>query len=890
MTRQVRALFWRLAGLAAKSRRDREFAEELEANLQEHITDRIRAGMTPEAARRAALVKLGGMEAAKDQYRERRGIPILEHLIRDLRYAIRALRKTPVFTSVALLTLAVCIGANAAIFSAVHAVLLRPLPVRQPDRLVICWGSDPSHNVPVVELSYRNFQDWAAGSRSFSQAAAIGSSTWPAVLDGHGESARLSSAGVSVSFFETLGVVPAVGRGFRPEDDVPQAPRVVVLSHGTWVRRFGADPQAVGTTIQLDEPHTIVGVMPEEFDFPRGTEFWTPVVPVLADSAGVWRTDTLEKVGVLFVIGRLRDGVTPGMATDELDSLADRLEQSGAVRFGSEVIVTPFLDYLFGPVRQALWALFAAVWVLLLIGCANVSGLMLTSVSLRRREHAVRLALGATGRVLAREWLFQTLILSIVGGGLGLIASQWIAQAVVVLAPDDIPRLSDISISLPVVAFSFGAVVTTALLCGAGPIRRAGASNLIEALNDSTHSIPGTQTYQTRSLLLILQMGLSVVLLVAAGLVLRSFVNLRSIDLGFVPSNVVTMTLDPRDHPKPSMNQWMHALLDRVEALPDVRAAGAVFLRPLALGPIGQETAVILEGQPDTPEAARGNPTLNYQVATPGYFPAMRIHLRRGRLFNDQDTATSTPVVLVGETTARRLWPGQNPIGKRILMPTFSPEGSPTRWRTVVGVVNNVRYRGIDDARLDVYDPALQSPVGAMDLVVSSSGDSRRVSAMVQAEARRLDPRVVVDRLTTMDAIVARATAPWRFSVWMFTVFAVIAFVLATVGLFSLVSLDVAERRREFAIRLALGARNADILRPVLLAAGGRALAGVAVGMLAAIVATRGIRTMLFGVEALDVTTYAAVMALILAVVGVASYVPARRATKFDPSIALRGD
>jgi predicted permease len=710
------------------------------------------------------------------------------------------------------------------------------------------------------------------------------------MLDNRGETTRLSSAGVSVSFFETLGVVPEIGRGFQSEDDAPKAARVVVLSHRTWVTRFGGDLGVVGTTIQLDEPYTIVGVMPAALDFPRGTDLWTPVVPILADSAQGWHADTLETVGVLFVVGRLRAGVTPKMASDELDRLADQLQRSGAApRFGTAVVVTPFLDYLLGPARQVLWMLLAAVGVLLLVACANVSGLMLTRVTLRRREDAVRRALGATGRVLARHWVLETLMLSVVGGMLGLVASHWMAKAIVALAPDDVPRLMDISINLPVATFTFVAVLATALLCGAGPIRYADSSNLIDALNDGARSTPSRVSYRARSLLLILQIGLSVVLLVAAGLVVRSFVNLRNMELGFAPSNVITMTLGPRQ-PKPSANQWMRELLDHLDALPVVEAAGAVYLRPLALGPIGQETSVVLEGQPDTPEAERQNPALNYQVATPGYFPAMRIQLRHGRLFNAHDIASATRVALVSEATARRLWPGQDAIGKRVLLPSFIPGGPPRVWRTIVGVVGDVRYRGVDDVRLDVYDAALQSPVAATDLVVRTSGDPWRPAGAIQAEARRLDPHVVIDRLTTMDAIVGRAIAPWRFSVWMLTVFAVLAFTLATVGLFSLVSLDVAQRRHEFAVRLALGARRPDIVRPVLLLAGGRTLAGIALGVIAAIAATRGIRSMLFGVGRLDVTTYGSVIALVLVVVTLASYVPARRAAEIDPLALLRGE
>ena len=811
-------------------------------------------------------------------------------ILRGARLAFRSLVKTPGYTLAAVFTLTLVMAANSAMFSAVYAVLLRPLPIRHTEDLVVCWASDPSHQLSVVELSYRNFEEWASHSKSFTQAAAIGSSTWPALLDGPDGSARLSSAGVSVSFFETLGVVPEYGRTFRPDDDLPKASRVVILSHRTWVTRFGANQQVIGTTIQLTEPHTVVGVMPEAFDFPRGTDLWTPVVPILANSGKEWRADALSNVGVLFVIGRLRAGVTPRMASDELDRLAGQLERNGASpRFGSGVVVTPFLDYVLGPVRQALWALLAAVGVLLLIGCANVSGLMLTRVSLRRREHAVRIALGATGRDVAGLWILEALILSVVGGALGLMTSEWIATAIVALAPEDVPRLAEVSINLPVAVFTCGTLFAAALLCGAGPIRHASAVNVVEALNDVGRSTPSRQTHRTRSLLLILQIGLSVVLLVAAGLVVRSFVNLRTTDLGFLPSQVVSMTLEPRD-PKPSANEWVDELLRRVNALPEVEAAGAVYLRPLALGSIGQETSVLLEGQPATRQAERQNPTLNYQVATPGYFPAMRIPIRKGRPFDGQDTPGSARVALVGETTARRLWPGQDPIGKRLSLPTFTQNGPPRAWRTVVGVVGDVHYRGIDDVRLDVYDAALQSSTAATDIVVRTSGDTRRAAAAVQAEARRLDPRVLVDRLTTMDAIVSRAVAPWRFSVWMFTVFAALALVLATVGLFSLVSLDVAQRHREFAVRLALGARRGHIVRPVLFLAGERVLAGVSIGLLFSIAATRALGSMLFGVRALDATTYAAVVTLLVAVVAVAAYLPARRAASADPMRLLRRD
>ena len=808
-------------------------------------------------------------------------------LLRTVRLIARDLLRQPGYTASTVLTLALAIGANSAIFSAVHSVLLTPSAIRQPDSLVICWEQDTSSS-PVVEVSYRNFQEWVAHSRSFSQAAGIGSSTWPVVLDGRGESVRLASAGVSVSFFDTLGVVPALGRGLRPEDDAPNAERVVVLIHSTWVTRFGADPHVIGTTIQLGARHTVVGVMPAGFDFPHRTDVWLPVLPILA-SAGDGRVRSpLERVGVLFVVGRLREGVTPTLASEELNGLAKQLQQTGgAHRFGTDVVVTPFLDYLIGPVRHALWALLAAVGVLLLIGCANVSGLMLTRVSGRRRQHAIRLALGASRRHLGRHWALETLILSLAGGCAGLVAARWMVQGIAALAPEDVPRLTTISINLPVVAFTFLAVLATAFLCGVQPLRYAGTLNLLEALNDAVRATSGKRSHRARSLLLVFQIGLTVVLLVAAGLVVRSFVNLRNLDLGFVPSNVLTMNVTPREA-KPSANEWMHELLARVSALPDVEAAGAVSLRPLALGPIGSESWVILEGQADAEASARLNPTLSYQVATPGYFTAMRIQLKRGRLFDDHDNMTAPRVAIVSESTARALWRGKDPLGRRILMPAHSPDGGPHIWRTVVGVVNDVRYRGIDDVRLDVYDAALQAVVAAEDLVVRTSRDPLTVAGAVQGVARHLDARVVIDRLTTMDGIVSRAVAPWRFSMWMFTLFAVLAFVLATVGLVSLVSLDVAQRRHEFAVRLAVGAQRRDLRRSVLVSALWRVVHGVAFGVLAAVIGTRIIRHILFGVEPVDLTTYIAVIMLVLVVVTAASWLPAHRAAGTDPLALLR--
>jgi putative ABC transport system permease protein len=806
--------------------------------------------------------------------------------MRDVRLALRYLLKSPGYTLTAVLTLAVAIGANSAIFSAVYGVLLKPLPIAGASRLVVIWDSDPSRSVPVIEVSYRQFERWAAAPRVFEKAAAFGASTWPTLLEQQGETTRLALSGVSAGFFETLATVPALGRSLRSDDEAPGAARVVVLSHSVWTRVFGADPAIVGKPVKLDETHTVIGVMPDGFDFPRGTDVWVPVVPILAQSGAGWNTDALLHVGVLFVVGRLREGMTAGTAAQDLGVVT---APNSPGRFGSRVVATPFVEHFFGPVRQALFALFAAVALLLLIACANVSGLMLTRVASRRQDDAVRLALGATRGMLGRQWALETVLLFLAGGVLGLAAGVGLTRAIVALAPGDVPRLSQVAVNLPVMLFTLAATAGTALMCGLASARHAASASLAESLN-TARSTETRRTFHARSLLVVVQIGFSLALIVTAILVTRSFVNLRSIDLGFVPDRVLTMNVEPRGVEGWKVNLWIKELLARVTQLPGVEAAGAVSLRPLALGPIGQETWGLIEGQRDGEEPRRGSPTLNYEIATPGYFSAMRIRLVKGRLFNDDDRADRPRVAIVGEGAARRLWPGRDPIGRRLLMPSFVRGDQTPVWRTVVGVVRDVSYRGINDQRLDVYDAAMQAAQGAADIVVRSSGDPLSVVSAVQGEARRMDAQAIVDRVGTMEAVVAAETAPWRFSGWVLSLFGAMAFLLAGLGLFGLVCLDVAERRREFAIRLALGAQRGHVLRSVLAVAGWRVLAGVALGVFACAVGARALRSMLFGVSPIDAASFAAGIALILAVVTMASYLPARRAASIEPLVLLRRD
>ncbi|MBA3884502.1 MAG: ABC transporter permease [Acidobacteria bacterium] len=794
--------------------------------------------------------------------------------VRDARLVVRQLLQTPGYTATIVGVLALAIGANTAIFSAVYAVLLKPSPIRSPEDLVIVRAADPSRSLPVVELSYRMIEHWSDHGDAFSATAAISSSLWPGVLQREGPPVRLASSSVSASLFDTLGVTPLHGRPLLPQDDVPGAAPVAVLSHSTWVTHFGGDSGVIGSTVRFDAARTIVGVMPAAFDFPRGTDLWIPVVPLLS---GISRPDfdAMESVGVLFMVGRLAAGSSRGAAGAQLDALAGGAGGIAAPRrFGSEVLLTPFLDYVVGPARDGLRALWVAVGLVLLIACANVAGLMLTRVSTRSREQAIRAALGATPRALARLWLIESGILATAGGLVGIGLGWWMTGAIAALAPSDVPGLPGITITPAVVAFSAGAVLVTIVACGAAPARRATRMPVLQWLKGTPHDGSGARAVGGRSALVIVQMAVSLVLLVSAGLIVRSFTALRNLDAGFTPSNVLTMFVDTRSI------DGLPRMLARIRELPDVQAAGAVYLRPLQLGAVGNDTTVVLHGQ--TPVSARDNPNLNLQVATPGFFEAAGIRLLHGRFFSEEDRAGTQPVTLVGETAARRLWRRADAVGERMLL------RNQKEWRIVVGVVADVHYRGLGDVRLDAYEPAQQSSSAAHNLVIRSAGDPLHAAAAVQTAVRQIDPAAIVDSITTLDAIVARAVAPWRFTSWLLGILAGMAFLITTVGLFTTVALGVAARRRELAVRIALGARGSDVLRSVLAPAMAQGAIGLSVGAAVAAFASHALAALLFGVPPLDPVTWAAALGALGATAALAAYLPARRATTIHPAILLR--
>jgi len=813
---------------------------------------------------------------------------------RDLRFAARQLRATPGYTLAAITTLALAIGASTAIFSAVYAVLLKPMPIRQPEQLVVGWGSSASTAMRVIELSYLEVRDLGEATPHLGAVAGVGASNWSDVLDGEGEPARLPATGVSGNFFKVLGAAPLKGRAIEPADDQTNSARVIVISEGLWAGRFGSDPNIIGRRVRLDNlMHEIVGVMPASFDYPKDTVVWKSIAPILGDGSGGGNPNPLRNIGVLFMIGRLNAGVAPEVANAEWTRAHARWQEA-SLGPKYDIKITPFLDHHIGPARQAMWALFGAVGILLLIACANVSGLMLTRVSLRNHDDAIRLAIGGSRSAIGRLWAAETVWLVVVGGGLGLLACQWFIAAIVALAPEGIPRLDQVAIDLPVAAFSIAVMAAVTFLCAAAPIRHASVTNLVETLNDGSRTVASGRSYRTRSSLLVVQIGLAVVLLVAAGLVFRSFSALQHVDLGFERQGLLRLKVEPRGTSLPA-SAFINNLLPEIAVMPGVEAAGSVYLTPLELGSIGHGVWVLAEGQVQSVETVNRNPMLNYLTATPGYFKAMGIPLRRGRLFTDADGASAPRVAIVSESTAAALFPGQDPIGKQIQTASMSADRTqPNAWRTIVGVVGNVRYRGLSEVQLELYDPPMQTDMAATSLVVRMKpGDERRalgVAGAIQAQARTRDPRVLVSGITMLEDVVNKEMAPWRFSAWVFALFATLAFALSMLGLFSLVSLDVVNRRREFAIRMAVGATPRHIVGGVFRSASRRAAIGIGLGLLVAAIATRGLQSLLFGVALTDAVTYGSVVALVVTVVSLASYLPARHAASAAPLSLLRRD
>jgi putative ABC transport system permease protein len=820
----------------------------------------------------------------------------------DVKSAIRNVRRGGWLSATLVLILAIAIGAVTAIFSIAHAVLIRPLPVADPDRVMLLWGRDAARSQQVVEVSLKDRQAWLAIQKSFSAIELFGSVNWGELqVNGPGQPFRATQNMVSSGFFDVLGARPMLGRTFRPADEVRGARLTVVLSADVWRQQFSADPSIIGRLLTTGSGKRataveVIGVMPPDFHIPAGAQVWMPLMPALVSPAGADGV-LADGVRAMYAIGRLAPGATVENAIAELSTIARNEElKDGMTNTSIAVAATPLTKYLLGPARPALLAIAGASGTLLLIACANAAALLLVDGAGRRREVAVRFALGARRVQIVRQLFCESIVLCFLAGILGVGLAYASFNAIVSLAPIEVPRLDEAAIDVGALLFAIVLCLGTAAVVGLFPAWRHSGGSPLVGLHEHTRSATGSSSSaRTRKLLVAAQLAAVVVLLTGAGLFIRSLTALLRLDLGFDPRGVLTFNLEFSDEKHDTNEkQWalVDAILDTARRLPGAVAAGAVYQRPFADGVIGMDSNVIVEGQPLASESASRNPILNWEVATPDYFGAMNIRLLQGRPFDERDTSKSPLVVIVGQSLAARLWPGQDPIGRRLLAyGAPDPEkGKEPVWQTVVGVVEDARYREVETTRFDLYLPYRQAPDQVRYVMVRVSGDPRAALPALRSAVTALDPSARFDRFLTMDDVVGRVFAPWRFSSIVVTAFAAIGLLFASAGIAALVAFAVSQRTREIGVRVALGAQTRDVVMLVASEGIGIALVGLAGGVLAAWILRRSVESMLFGVKPDDPLTFAGV-ALLLTVVSLsAAYLPARRAARIDPASALRAE
>jgi putative ABC transport system permease protein len=818
----------------------------------------------------------------------------------DFKTALRNVRRGGWITATVVLILAVGIGAVTAIFSIAHAVLIRPLPVADPDRVMLLWGRDDARSQQMVEVSLRDQRLWVAGQKSFSAIELFGSVNWGELhVTAPGQPFRAVQNAVSSGFFDVLGAPPMLGRTFRPADDLRGARPTVMLSADIWRQHFASDPSVVGRLLTVGTgpkaiAFEVIGVMPPDFRIPSGAQVWVALGPALAADAAEqgWQVDDVR---AMFAIGRLAPGAPVENAVAELSTIARNQElKDGMANTSMRVVATPLMTHLLGPARPALLAIAGASGALLLIACANAAALLLIHGAGRRREIAVRFALGARRLQIVRQLLCESILLSVLAGGLGVALAYGSFGAIVSLAPIEVPRLAEAAIDGRALLFALVLCVGTALMTGLLPAWRHSSSARLPGLQErSQSSTSASSSARARKLLVAAQIAAVVVLLTVAGLFIRSFTELLRLDLGFDPAGVLTFSLAFSEETYDTKEkQWalVDAVIDSARRVPDATAAGAVYLRPFAAGAIGMDTNVIVEGQPLAAESASRNPILNWEAATPDYFRAMDIRLRQGRLFNERDTAKSPPVVVIGQSLAARLWPGQDPIGRRMLAYGAPEAGKSPVWQTVVGVVEDARYREVEAPRFDLYLPYRQAPNQVRHFMVRVTGEPLAAVPALRSAVAAIDSDLRVDGISTMEEVVGRAFAPWRFSSIVVSTFAVIALTFAVVGIATLVLFAVTQRTREIGVRVALGAQTRDVVALVAREGVWIALAGLTVGLLAAWTLRRLVQSMLFGVAPDDALTFAGVALLVGAVSLLAAFLPARRAARIDPAAALRAE
>jgi putative ABC transport system permease protein len=805
----------------------------------------------------------------------------MQTLWQDLRYGARMLLKKPGFTLIAVITLALGIGANTAIFSVVNAVILRPLPFYEPERLAMLWGTSTraSEQQPA---SFDDFYDFQRQAHTFSGLAAA-SPQWSFVLAGGGEPEQLFGQYISSHLCALLGAQPMLGRAFLPEEDRAGGARVALLSHQLWQRYYAADPNIVGKTINLDgRSTTVVGVMPPGFQFLEAAELWLP----LAQNPFLTRG---RAVRLLNVIGRLKPGVTLQQASAEMTTTTRNLAtQYPDTNAGNGMRLVPVHEQVTGKVRLALLLMFGAVGLVLLIACANVANLLLVRAAARRREIAVRAALGAGRARLLRQLLTESVLLSLLGGALGMLLAVWGIDALMTLNPLKLPRYNPIGVDSTVLGFTLLAALLTGVLFGLAPAWQVSKLDLQSALKDGGRTAAEAGARRVSDWLIVAEMALALVLLIGAGLLIRSFVQLLQVNPGFNTERVLTMQvlLPQTAYAQPQQRGNFYQQLEtRLKALPGVSAVGAATRVPL-LNALNNVTSTIdIEGRPLPPGQ---RPEIDFRRASKDYFQTLGIPLLKGRTLTETDVANSTGAVVINEALAKRFWPGEDALGKRL---RTGPSNDQAPWQTVVGVVGNVRHLAMElEPRPEIYYHLSSNPPFGPVYVIRTTSDPQSVIAAVRAQVRELDRNLPIANINTMEQLVAQSVAQRRFAMLLFGIFAALALVLAGVGIYGIVSYSVTQRTQELGVRMALGAQSGDVLRLVLGQGMKLALLGVSIGLALALGLTRLLQTLLFGVRATDPLTFALIALLLLLVALLACYLPARRATLVDPLVALRSE
>src|SRR5262245_16640135 len=898
MMEKLSQLWRRLLFYARRDRFNRELEEEMRFHLEMKAEENLASGISREEARYAAERQFGNQTLLREVSRDMWGFRSMETLAQDLRYGARMLRTQPGFTLIAVVTLAIGIGANTAIFSVVNAALLRPLPYPESERLV--WLSERAPKYPTMTISYPNFIDWRAQQTVFEYIGVFHRGSHN--LTGRGVPLQLTRVNISADAFAALRAQAAVGRLFNNEEDRPGAPPLVVLSHELWRDRFGSDTGIINQSITLsDRAYTVIGVMPSGFMFPSQVDVWTQLGPLTSHPDRQNRGNYPGLRGV----ARLKPGVTLERARAEMDAIAMRLEQQYPdTNRHHRVWIESLLDNYVSHSRSALWTLLGAVGSVLLIACANVANLLLARAATRRREMAVRIALGATAWRITRQLLTESALMAAAGGALGLLLAQWGTPLILAMGRDAIPRVTEVGLDANVLAFTVVIAALTSIIFGLAPAWQSSHLDVQGVLKETSRGAAGGRA-SLRQWLVVSEIALTLVLLVGAGLLLRSFHRLQQVNAGFSAERVLSFRLDlsPQKYDREDRQiAFFQGLQEKLKALPGAQEVG--FASQVPLSSNGWQPQFAIEGQSTPPPSER--PSMDLTAASPDYFRAMGIPLLRGRYFTEQDNrehlrghdlsslseterwAAGLNVIIVDEMFARRYWPNEDPIGKQVRLP-WGPARSWLRL-TVVGVVARVKLTRLNEQGgfVQAYFSALQAAGTGRTVLIKTSLEPEKLTAAAFQQVYAMDPEQPVYDVRTLGELRRRSLAPETLNLRLLGSFAAVALLLATIGLYGVISNVIAQRTQEIGIRIALGAQSRDIFKLVVGQGMKLALIGVLSGLAASSVATRLMKTLLFAVSATDPLTYIMIALLLITVAFLACWVPARRATKVDPVTSLR--